>query len=68
MKAFPVLDYQSGTNEFKYKNTGMDLRDYFAAKVLGGIISNGDSYNINLMAEYSYQLADAMIKQREETK
>lgn len=59
MKAFPW-------HEGFEKEAGMDLRDYFAAKVVGGIIAAGDSYNINLMAEYAYQLADAMMKAREE--
>jgi hypothetical protein len=58
--AFPVNIYEG-----KWVD-GMALRDYFAAKVLSGIMASGDSYNISLMAEYSYQLADAMMKAREE--
>ena len=57
--AFPVQKYEGSWQD------GMALRDYFAAKVLSGIMASGDSYNINLMAEYSYQLADEMMKARE---
>lgn len=67
MKAFPCNQtiWDEKTGYFKQVNGGgMDLRDYFAAKVIGGIISAGDSYNINLMAEYAYQMADEMMKAR----
>ncbi len=56
-KAFPY--------EESYNHSGMDLRDYFAAKVINGMISSGDCYNINGMAKYAYEMADAMMEARE---
>jgi len=47
---------------------GMDLRDYFAAKVLNGLVGHerfcGD---LEADAEYSYKAADAMLKARTKT-
>ena len=50
----------------------MSLRDYFAAKVLQGISSMEEKGEFNTLeealqcqAEYCYQAADAMLKQRE---
>ena len=60
MKAFPTGTRVSPDSY----DTGMDLRDYFAAKVISGMMAHGESYNINAMAEYSYQMADAMIEAR----
>lgn len=48
---------------------GMSLRDYFAAKALNGICASGptkDWSNLQLARE-AYQLADAMLKARNET-
>jgi len=51
---------------------GMTLRDYFAAKSMQGLMSmeNKGEYNTiedawNKISEYSYNMADAMLKQRE---
>jgi peptide deformylase len=61
MEAFPT-----------HKEEGMDLRDYFAAKVIQGEISHdgllyGDRADENdrLAAKRAYKMADAMIKARE---
>ena len=55
---------------------GMSLRDYFAAKAMQSIINNyktrSDSekfiqdreFHYNIIAEESYKLADAMLKER----
>ena len=43
----------------------MDLRDYFAAKALHGLISCPDSYgHRDEFAKYSYEYADAMLEAR----
>jgi len=68
-KAFPN-DYNS--------EDGMDLRDYFAAKAMQGLVSNeiiagniakyakqNDLGGNNAIAIISYNIADAMLKQRE---
>jgi len=56
MKAFPTVSGQ----------TGMDLRDYFAAAALQGLVADHtrDNYPEELAA-YAYRLADAMLKARE---
>ena len=67
-KAFP--------DSYNYK--GMDLRDYFAAKAMQGLVSNeiiagniakyakqNDLGGNNAIAIISYNIADAMLKQRE---
>ena len=63
MKAFPNV-----TNE-----KGMDLRDYFAAKAMQGMLAHygveyGRSADLNDMngAERAYKIADAMMKAREQ--
>jgi len=61
MKAFP-----------NHRSEGMDLRDYFAIKILQGEISNdGLAYgdyadeNNRILAKHAYKLADVMMKERE---
>jgi hypothetical protein len=43
---------------------GMTLRDYFAAKAMQAVIARGDDTNRPGMAEWSYAMADAMLKAR----
>ena len=58
------------TNDVCYN--GMTLRDYFAAKALQGWLSTYptemDISNVNkeFVAKYMYEMADAMLKAREE--
>jgi len=56
MKAFP-------TN----RSEGMDLRDYFAAKAMQGMMADHtrDNY-VEEIAEHAYKIADAMVKVRKE--
>lgn len=67
MKAFPQegqIEYRLiGNNWVVDKEQGMDLRDYFAAKAMQGMLSYGMSY-ADSIAESSYQFADAMMKAR----
>jgi|LakMenEpi03Aug12_release.lakeMendotaPanAssembly.Ray.scaffolds.fasta_scaffold3751297_1 hypothetical protein len=66
MKAFPYIEQIGIQDVAGYK--GMELRDYFAAKAMNGMIggmwptNKTDQENI---AEFSYQMADAMIKARD---
>ena len=49
---------------------GMSLRDYFAAKAMPKIIRDGQSMSkldCDLIAKYSYIMADAMIEKGENT-
>lgn len=63
MKAFP----KTGSIEFCDPQTGMDLRDYFAAKALP-VLLNADSKrwegNHEFHAEQAYKFADAMMEAR----
>jgi hypothetical protein len=43
----------------------MSLRDFFAAKAMQGLISNGGSSHKEV-AQAAYIVADAMLKEREQ--
>ena len=64
--AFPhEYKYGDGTAQ---RCDGMTLRDYFAAKAMQNQISNplklGDDEAHRLIAERSFRMADAMLKER----
>ena len=61
VKAFPT----AADNGHSVNQDGMDLRDYFAAKAMQGMISDHtrDS-SFREIADYAYQVADAMMKVR----
>jgi hypothetical protein len=71
MKAFPIANME-GDEEF----LGMDLRDYFAAKAMQGMMSDPDhqlgawdnyvDWHKNLTSQ-AYQIADAMMKERNDS-
>ena len=64
MKAFP----QTHELMLDGKSQGMDLRDYFAAKALQGMIASPNcdtEVNVTVISRNAYLLADAMIKERE---
>ena len=44
---------------------GMTLRDYFAAKAMQGMLAASENYSTSELALYAYDVADAMLKQRE---
>jgi hypothetical protein len=49
-------------------NKGMTLRDYFAAKVMQGMMANGQVLKLvsdETLASAAYEMADAMLKARE---
>jgi hypothetical protein len=76
--AFPMVDTEpamdNDTREIfgrTYSTNGMALRDYFAAKALGGIFANPNTYpsteqHFNNIAEDAYKAANAMLKAREQ--
>lgn len=47
---------------------GMTLRDYFAAKVMQGVQSSLGTHrwSVEKFVNYSYEVADAMLNQREQ--
>ena len=61
-KAFP--------NPHLRDNSGITIRDYFAAKamqgMLAGLLAYGHDIVWNQIAEDAYKQADAMMKEREE--
>lgn len=63
MKAFPVTDQHNANI-----NEGMDLRDYFAAKAMQGIISFDANEvtpdNVESFCVVCYLIADAMMEAR----
>jgi len=70
--AFPTLFYNQTTGEPSGHDAGMTLRDYFANSAMQGIISanteafaNGMGINFKNLAIESYEIDDAMLKQRE---
>lgn len=62
MKAFPT-GMRVSPDQY---DTGMDLRDYFAAKALVGFIqaSSRGVTNFAEVSSLSYKIADAMMKAR----
>ncbi len=73
MKAFP--HFEEGL--MKDKNTGMDLRDYFAAKAMQGLITIVKGCELGRdgttimpdsirLSNVAYGVADAMMKAREQ--
>lgn len=61
MKAFP------SSTQTKVWEDGMDLRDYFAAKVMGYWLSYPiDEQRMDKLSKCAYEVADAMMKAREQ--
>ena len=73
-QAFPTLFHNQTTGEPNGHDAGMTLRDYLAAKAMQSVLVSGNYDNFTgnsgmpvpeFVAEQSYQIADAMLKQRE---
>lgn len=45
--------------------SGMTLRDYFAAQILAGAINLRPDFHQDQIAKLAYEIADAMLKERE---
>lgn len=62
--AFPLATSR-GSNEAV---NGMTLRDYFAAKAMQGEMANPEAkFNAEQRANWAYEIADAMLRARENT-
>jgi hypothetical protein len=61
--AFPVVIDMGLTVDW---SKGMTLRDYFAAKAMqvGGPANKPPAYDNETRAKYAYEMADAMLKAR----
>jgi hypothetical protein len=74
MKAFPrQITFNNGISQGKWIDDGMELRDYFAIKILQSLIPvdnkhNPDSWDFRISMEDAYQMADAMMEARKENK
>jgi hypothetical protein len=61
-QAFPTGDHIHGGH------AGMSLRDWFAGQALAGILASyppNEKIDVSIVAMWSYDLADAMIAERE---
>ena len=66
--AFPTSNWQKIAPMASGYNEGMTLRDYFAAKAMQGLLARigNDKMNVHdVLAQRTYQIADAMLKARE---
>ncbi|MCH6203406.1 hypothetical protein L3V16_06075 [Brucella ciceri] len=67
--AFPRPFHETVDGDFSIAQTGMTLRDYFAAKALNGLLAgqfrDTGSFNLKELPEEAYSIADAMIAARE---
>jgi hypothetical protein len=57
MKAFPTVSGQ----------TGMDLRDYLAAKAMQGLLASSVHAPLDEFVKRAYEVADAMMEARNES-
>jgi hypothetical protein len=60
--AFPGLHPSS---ECRYKEEGMTLRDYFAAKAMQAYVAHNKAYDFDDISAISFRVADSMLKARE---
>ena len=63
--AFPRPSSPAHEFGFHKHQDGMTLRDYFAAKVLQGLLASGLDQPKFEFARKSYEMADAMLEARE---
>lgn len=64
--AFPTQswEYDGQGNVLQYQEQGMSLRDHFAGLAMQACLARGDDTNRPGIAEWSYSMADAMLKER----
>lgn len=66
LSAFPVYNQPTDGFSFQATSEGMTLRDYFAAKAMQGIvISIGALDKVDDLVGAAYEIADAMLEERE---
>jgi predicted RNA polymerase sigma factor len=63
MKNEPAFPGLHPSKECHYQDSGMRLRDYFAAKAMQGILFEG--LDESETAKNAYAMADAMLKARQ---
>ena len=68
MKEITAFPFVASDDTGMIINTGMTMRDYFAAKAMQGIINRADNRfttTVEFVGGKAYQYADAMMKARE---
>jgi hypothetical protein len=63
--AFPTNQYANGISPSGF-DTGMTLRDYFAAKAMQSFLTGDYDLYPHEAAQKAYELAEAMLKARDE--
>ena len=61
----PAFPNEGGAGNL-WNDKGMTLRDYFAAKAMQGMMHDVSQPVGEVIAEWAYQVADAMLKAREQ--
>jgi len=67
MKAYPIM-YKHPTTGLIVEHEGMDLRDWFAGLAIQGLAMELIAFQglgVKKAVEFAYEIADAMMKQRE---
>ena len=64
MKAYPYM-HKHPTSGQTTISEGKDLRDWFAGKALQGMMVDVYAPDCDYIAKTTYEIADAMMKQRE---
>jgi hypothetical protein len=68
--AFPVQAYPGDAVNPKVRpNTGMSMRDFFAGLAMNGILANSEEFGeeapLEDVADFAFQMANAMLERRE---
>ena len=64
MKEITAFPFVASDDTGMIINTGMTLRDYFAAKAMQGLVANSNTNPMDI-AKAAYVVADFMMKARE---
>lgn len=66
--AFPSTFQSISPEPHQVHRWGMTLRDYFAAKAMQSLLAQnlGGAIRDEMLADFSYAMADAMLKAREQ--
>ena len=66
MKNPPAFPTTKPLDSWGDPNQGMTLRDYFAAKAMQGMMVDVEQPRCDYIADIAYEMADAMMKAREQ--
>jgi hypothetical protein len=62
---FTYIDNSNGLDWAVREQSGMTLRDYFAAKAMQGMLASDVNATRHIFAAQAYAMADAMLEARE---